>query len=141
MAIEFFFVRRDMIAEVIVDVLASEVDKVFDYKIPSSFADLTIGYRVLVPFGNRRIEGFVMAIKEESDLPSEKVKEILEVLDDYPVLLPEVIDLIYFMKDKLYLRLIDGIRLAVPSQVRNGTKEKFDKYLILKEELIKSDVV
>ena len=41
-----------MIAEVIVDVLSSNVDKVFDYNIPSSL-DVVVGDRVDVPFGPR----------------------------------------------------------------------------------------
>ena len=49
-----------MVAEVIVDVLSSEVDRVFDYSIPSSLSFITPGFRVLVPFGNRKIEGYVV---------------------------------------------------------------------------------
>ncbi|MDD4211748.1 MAG: hypothetical protein PHC46_05165, partial [Clostridia bacterium] len=45
-----------MIAEVIVDVKASEVDKIFDYNLPSHLK-VQVGSRVFVPFGTRRIEG------------------------------------------------------------------------------------
>ena len=51
--------KNKMIAEVIVDVMSSEVDRVFDYNIPSSLDDITVGFRVLVPFGNRKIEGYI----------------------------------------------------------------------------------
>lgn len=123
-----------MIAEIIVDVLSSEVDKVFDYEVPSSFENLTAGYRVIVPFGTRKLEGYVLSIKDTTDCPPDKLKSILEVCDPEPLILPEIIELIKFMKDKLYLRLIDGIRLAVPSQVRNGMNFKIEKNLVLNEE-------
>ena len=122
-----------MIAEIIVDVLSSEVDKVFDYNIPSSLCFLTPGYRVLVPFGNRKIEGYIISVKETTDCPKDKLKSILSVCDETPLILPEIIELIKFMKDKLYLRLLDGIRLAVPSQVRSNVNFKIEKNVILKD--------
>ena len=125
-----------MIAEVIVDVLSSEVDRVFDYDIPTSFSCLTAGFRVLVPFGNRKIEGYIVNIKETTDCPQVKLKSIISVLDNYPIIKPELIELIHFMKDKLYLRLLDGIRLAVPSQVRGNTKEKFERIVTLNDTLL-----
>ena len=123
-----------MIAEVIVDVLSSEVDRVFDYNIPSSLEYLTAGYRVLVPFGNRKIEGYIISIKSTTDCPEDKLKSIISVCDAKPLILPEIIELIKYMKEKLYLRLIDGIRLSVPSQVRSGVDYKVEKIVTLNDE-------
>ena len=53
-----------MIAEVIVDVANSEVDKIFDY---IAIPDVSIGDRVLVPFGRRTIEGYVINLKDKSN--------------------------------------------------------------------------
>ncbi len=120
-----------MIAEVIVDVMSSEVDRVFDYEIPSSLSDITIGYRVLVPFGNRKIEGYIVGIKETTDCPPNKLKSIIDKLDAYPVIIPELIELMHYMKSTLYLRLIDGIRLAVPTQIRSNIKDKVARNITL----------
>jgi len=125
-----------LIAEIIVDVMSSEVDRVFDYMIPSSLSDLDVGYRVSVPFGNRQIEGYVIAIKEKSDVPENKLKSVIKKLDDFPLIIPELIDLIWYMKKHLYLRLIDGIRLVVPSQVRTGVKDKTIRLIILNDEKV-----
>lgn len=122
-----------MIAEIIVDVMSSEVDRVFDYNIPSSLANLTIGYRVLVPFGGRKIEGFVVGVKEISDCPEDKLKSVISILDDYPVILPELIKLMHYMKNSLYLRLLDGIRLAVPTQIRSNVKDKIERVITLND--------
>ena len=46
-----------MIAEVIVDILNSNVDKIFDYIIPENL-ELKVGQRVLVPFANFSKEGY-----------------------------------------------------------------------------------
>ena len=118
-----------MFAEVIVDVMSSEVDRVFDYEIPSSLLDITKGYRVSVPFGNRKIEGYVVNIKNHSDCPKEKIKSIINKLDNFPIIKPELIDLMHHMKNNLYLRLLDGVRLAVPTQVRKDIKDKIDRII------------
>lgn len=123
-----------MIAEVIVDVMSSEVDRVFDYDIPSSLCDLTIGYRVLVPFGNRKIEGYVVGIKDSTDCPPDKLKSVISKLDNFPLIRQELINLMHYMKSSLYLRLIDGIRLAVPSQIRSNVKDKIERILVLNED-------
>ena len=120
-----------MIAEVIVDVMSSEIDRVFDYNIPSSLAYVSIGYRVLVPFGNRRIEGYIVNIKDSTDCPLDKLKSIISVQDDFPVIKPELISLMHYMKSNLYLRLLDGIRLAVPTQVRGDVKDKIERLVTL----------
>ena len=120
-----------MIAEVIVDVMSSEVDRVFDYNIPSSLLDITAGYRVQVPFGNRKIEGYIVSIKDSTDCPPDKLKDIICKLDEYPVIREELISLMHFMKERLYLRLIDGIRLAVPNQIRSNIKDKIERLIYL----------
>ena len=65
-----------MIAEVIVDITHSEVDRVFEYSI--SDCNALLGSRVLVPFGNKTIEGIVIKIKDNSTFPIEKIKPIID---------------------------------------------------------------
>lgn len=108
-----------MIAEVIVDVLNSEVDKVFEYIIPDDLC-VEIGHRLLVPFGNRSIEGYLLSIKEKSSFDSSKLKQIISVLDEKPLINNELMQLIRFMKEKYYLRYVDCFRLIIPSEIRNG---------------------
>lgn len=106
-----------MIFEVIVDISNSQVDKVFDYKGEDFFQ---IGQRVLVPFGNKEIEGFIVNVKESSTLPDEKLKNILMPLDSFVAISKEMLDLAHFMQSKYNLRLVDVLRLAIPSQMRGG---------------------
>ena len=54
-------------AEVIVDVANSNVDKIFDYRVPEGMV-LTAGQRVFVPFGRAQIDGIVIRLKAESVL-------------------------------------------------------------------------
>lgn len=119
-----------MIVEVIVDVLNSEVDKIFDYKLSTP---VQVGTRVLVPFGNRKIEGYILAIKENSTLTDDKLKTVISA-DTEPVLLPEMIKLIDFMVTEFNLRKIDAIRLMIPSGLRgNKVKQKIVNFAKVKD--------
>ncbi len=124
-----------MIYQVIVDISNSEVDKVFDY---SSAEPVEIGSRVLVPFGHREIEGFVIGTKEESH---HKTKEIIKVLDDFTAISKEMLGLAEFLKQS-NLRYIDSLRLFIPSKLRGGrVKALKKKYLSINREISKQDIL
>jgi primosomal protein N' (replication factor Y) len=113
-----------MIAEVIVEVSNAEVDKVFDYKIPNFLLEKDlVGYRVLVPFGPRKIEGYIINQKETTKVASDKLKEIIKLIDENQVILPEMISLMNFMTEKFHLKKVDVLRLFIPSEMR-GEKVK-----------------
>ena len=114
-----------MVAEVIVDISTSEVDKVFDYSLDGS-PDIRAGFRVLVPFGRMSVEGYVVGIKESSDYLG--LKPITKRLDDYPVISEEMLALMNFMTAKYHLRKVDVLRLFIPAQMRGGR----DKELVIK---------
>ena len=73
-----------MYAEVIIDIAAAEVDRIFDYDCGGF--DIKLGMRVSVPFGRMRAEGFVIGIKNSTDVPVEKLKSIASVLDKTPII-------------------------------------------------------
>lgn len=129
-----------MIAEVIVDISNGEVDRVFDYNVPSALV-LKRGMRVSVPFGRRNIEGYVMKLKESSDLPADKLKSIYSSLDEYAVITEEMFSLMLFMREKYRLRIIDVLRLFIPSQMRGGRVRELKKqYVGLRDEFVGVDV-
>ena len=57
-----------MIAKVIVDIPSKSVDFTFDYVIPKRLAAFVqVGVRVVVPFGPRTVQGYVMDIQSHPD--------------------------------------------------------------------------
>lgn len=104
------------IAEVIVDISNSQVDKIFDYQIDEWGK---IGMRVLVPFGNRVIQGFIINIKDSTSYDISKIKNVIRPIDEYEVILPELIELMKFMIYKYHLRLVDCLRLFIPAEMRS----------------------
>ncbi len=129
-----------MIAEVIVDITNSKLDKIFDYKIPSS--NFTCGSRVIVPFGNRKIEGYIINLKEKSDFDDSKLKYVLRVVDDIPVLSQEFLDLANYMHKKYHVSMASILRLFLPSEMRNGkVRQKNVRFAFLKENVILTDAI
>ncbi|MCM1367307.1 MAG: primosomal protein N' [Roseburia sp.] len=116
-----------MIARVIVDISASDVDRVFDY---SAADDIVRGARVSVPFGNRTVEGYVIDITEKTDVPPEKLKSVISALDDRPIISDEFLKLCDFMTARFHLRKIDVFRLLLPSKMRGGRIKALEKTII-----------
>lgn len=129
-----------MIAEVIVDITNSEVDKVFDYNIGE--LNVEIGSRVSVPFANRKIEGLVIGKKESSLLPKEKIKNIIEVLDDFTALTEESLHLVNYIANKYSVSKASAIRLFLPAEMRRGrVSEKQVEFLSLPEDVAFEELV
>ena len=86
-------------AEIIVDLSAGAVDRLFTYAVPEGM-EIGAGWQVEVPFGPRTLEGFVVSMKETCDLPPEKVRSVRRAVRDYPVILPELLDLAVWMHER-----------------------------------------
>lgn len=120
-----------MFAEVIIDQDTKALNKVFDYIVPEDM-HIQKGMRVFVPFGSRILQGFVVNIKELSNYPAEKTKSITSPVEDYAVIKPELLSLMYFMCEKYHLRLTSVLRLFIPAEMREGkVREVFEKECIL----------
>lgn len=74
-----------MIASVIVDIDAKQVNRSFDYTVPEHLEPVVkIGCRVRVVFGARIVAAFVVALKEKSEY-KKTLKPIGDVIDVFPV--------------------------------------------------------
>lgn len=104
-------------AEVIVDVANSNVDKIFDYKVPEGM-DLTAGQRVFVPFGRAQIDGIVIRLKAESVLEETKIREISASPDEYPLLTDEQLRLAEYVAAEYHSTMGFVLRLMYPSAMR-----------------------
>lgn len=126
-----------MIAKVIVDISASDVDRVFDY---TTIQGAVRGSRVTVPFGRQNVEGYVIDIVDSSDLPAEKVKSIASVLDDRPIISEEFLSLCDYMTERFHLRKIDAFRLFLPSKMRGGRIKALEKtFVSISQEYVDAD--
>ncbi|WP_078554770.1 primosomal protein N' [Alkalihalobacterium alkalicellulosilyticum] len=113
-----------MIAKVIVDIPTGQTDRFFDYLIPEKWeGTIEPGMRVVVPFGPRNIQGFVVAITEES-AQTMKLKEIKEILDVTPVLTEELLQLGHWLKETILCFLITAYQVMLPSAMRTTVNKQ-----------------
>ncbi|KGR73841.1 primosomal protein N' [Ureibacillus sinduriensis] len=120
------------VAQVIVDVAAYPVDRPFDYSVPAEMTQIIeIGSRVKVPFGPRNVLGFVVAIKNETDVPLEKIKPVSQLLDFEPVLTAEMLELAKWLKNETICYEIDALQVMLPSALR----AKYEKIVNLQTDI------
>lgn len=117
-----------MFAEVIVDISAGNVDKIFDYNIDGF--NVTEGYRVLVPFGKYNVEGFIIRVKDHTEYDISKVKSIIKPIDDFACITSEMISLMHEMCDIYHLKYIDVLRLFIPAEMRAGRVKSLSKKVL-----------
>ncbi|MBY7143686.1 primosomal protein N' [Virgibacillus sp. NKC19-3] len=111
------------IAKVIVDVPASSINQTFDYLIPEKFqAILTNGMRVIVPFGPRKVMGFVVGKVSESSF--DKLKEITDVLDLTPALTPELLNLGHWIANQTLSLYITSLQVMLPQVLKAQYKKE-----------------
>lgn len=130
-----------MVAEIIVNSTAKQLNKTYDYIIPKSIEkQIKVGSRVFVPFGRiKKQEGFVIDIKESSEFAT---REILEIEDS---ILPEdKINLAKLMARKYFCNISDCVKLMLPpgtstKNVDNRIKTKTANFVYLKEDVEKID--
>lgn len=106
-------------AGVIVDIRAEAVDRIFTYRIPSHL-QIEVGHRVLVPFGPRRLEGYVIRLSEAPDIPADRVRDILRVLDPEPVILSSLMELALWMRRTYHGLLSEALQFMLPPGARYG---------------------
>ena len=114
-----------MYAELIVDISHEAVDKSFTYRIPESMV-LHVGDPVLVPFGRGKRKGYVLSIKETTDYPEEKIREIRSLLEKEFSVEEELLGLALWMSEEYGSSLVQCLKTVLPvkKKVRKKTKEE-----------------
>ena len=116
------------VAKVIVDVPAQQTNKPFDYKIPTRLQHvLQQGMRVIVPFGPRKVQGFVIDIVSESEFP--KLREIIEPMDIQPILNKELLQLSDWLTEQTLCYKISAFQVMLPPAL----KAKYEKKIRIKD--------
>ncbi len=92
----------------------------FDYLPPTAGPVPLPGTRVRVQFGPRRQVGVVLSHATGSDLPAEKLRRCLEVLDEEPVLGDDELRLVRFTSDYYHHPIGEVVAAAMPALLRQG---------------------
>lgn len=123
-----------MYVSVLTQIGAKAVDQTFFYHVPKLLENnIKIGVRVRIPFGNMILDGFVLGISDNSSYNNSKIKDIINVIDEEPVLNKEMLLLGKYMSDNLLASLSSCYQVMLPkalkAEVKSNIKIKYDRYL------------
>ena len=127
-----------MVAEIIINSMAKQLNKTFDYIVPDNLINtVKIGNRVFVPFGskNSATEGYIIGLKKNSDFAN---KEILKIEDS--ILTEENIELAKLMSKRYFSNISECIKLMLPpgektTNLTNRIKDKKANFVYLKKDI------
>jgi primosomal protein N' (replication factor Y) (superfamily II helicase) len=115
--------KRDLLTTPVILRIALDTPlrRLFDY-LPArdSAVKVVPGMRVRVPFGRQRLVGVVHSVATTSDLPQEKLKPLLEVIDADPVIDAQVMQLLEWAAQYYHHPLGSVIAAALPRFAREG---------------------
>ena len=106
------------IAEVFVNLPIKSIAKAYSYRVPDALAFLREGWRVFVPFGGRRVEGFVLAVEEksEAELAGLKLKDIVSAVDEEAWFSPVMLREARWLAEFYLCSLAETMRLFMPGK-------------------------
>ena len=98
--------------------LPTPLRQLFDYRNPGH--PMSPGMRVRVPFGRQRLVGVVMATAETTDVPAERLKAVLQPLDDRPVFDAGLLELLRWAAGYYHHPIGEVVAAALPKALRLG---------------------
>ncbi len=132
--------------EVLIERKAQSLNRPFSYAYNGT-KSVEKGFRVLIPFNNKDIVGYVLNVEETSNTLEELEKEkgfkisyIKDVLDDKPLLNEELMNLAKRISDYYLAPLISVLQTMLPKSLKpslsslHGPKIAYDLYLHLEDD-------
>ncbi|MES2624123.1 MAG: primosomal protein N' [Pseudomonadota bacterium] len=98
----------------------SPLRQCFDYLPPANVPLPVPGTRVRVPFRNQTLTGLVISTSCDTSFAPEKIKTVLEVLDDEPLLDQSMLDLHRWASTYYLFPLGMTLQTSLPQAVREG---------------------
>ncbi|HEX8755324.1 MAG TPA: primosomal protein N' [Steroidobacteraceae bacterium] len=103
--------------------LPTPVRRLFDYR--AELPDpppggIEPGMRVRVPFGSRRLEGVVMEVGHTSEIPDDRLKSVLELLDSRPLIDATTLSLLRWAAEYYHHPIGEVLAAALPKALRLG---------------------
>ena len=105
------------------------VSGIFDYSVPESlFGKVGIGHLVIAPFGKQTVQGVIFRFIDQPSVP--EVREIIELVDDLPVMTQAQISLAEALAEATFSSLASIVSLFLPA----GLSQEADTLFAIREQ-------
>lgn len=127
-------------ADVFVNIPVKSIAKAYTYRVPDVLSHVGAGWRVFVPFGGRKVEGFVLSVAE-TDGGDIALKDILAAVDDEAWFTEEMIAAARWLSEFYLCSLAEMMRLFMPGKsglkisVSYAPREEAREHVLLGMEL------
>ena len=121
-----------MYAEILVEYSNKSIDKTFTYIVPDNLVDtIKVGMKVLVPFGNKTINGIVLKLKKTYS-EEYQLKSIKDIENEEFILNKELLSLGKYLSEKTLCSKIKAYQTMLPSSLKvKNQKHSYDKYEVI----------
>ena len=115
----------------VVEVIAlSGFDKALAYAVPPTCQELLqVGSLVRIPLRRRSELGVVTRFGTDQAVPPGKLKMLFEVVQPYPVLRPDLMELFYWAQNYYAATPETILETMIPAAIRKGMKPKTRRYI------------
>ncbi len=101
---------------------ATGLSKILSYRVPEEFRDkVTLGTRVLVPLGKRRVTGYIVGT---DGTYKGELRDVIEVLDSEPLFDADSLRFFEFLSSYYFAPLGEVIRKALPAGLNVESKKR-----------------
>ena len=111
-------------AKVIVDISQEKLDKTFEYRIPPYLTQrIAVGMQVYIPFGSRRITGYVVELSDEAEYDEDKLKNIAGIVTDSVPIESHLIALAGWMREHYGGTMNQALKMVLPIKEKKKAVE------------------
>ena len=112
-------------ANIIVDISHEKLDKTFQYRIPEELREsIRPGMQVYIPFGNRKLTGYVVELTEEAEIEESRMKDIVEAVKGSVPIESQLIALAGWMKQNYGGTMNHALKTVIPVKQKSRAVEK-----------------
>ena len=106
------------VADVYINIPVKSIWRAFTYAVPDTLPEIAAGWRVFVPFGKRRIEGFVIAVRpyDEDRDGGHALRTIIEAVDAEAWFTPELLAAAQELAEFYLCSAAEMMRLFMPGK-------------------------
>lgn len=103
-------------------VLGLPIKGPFTYEVPDNLVnEIAVGKRAWVPFGNRKLIGYVIGLADSTNFKN--TKPIYSVIDEEPVLSEDLLETAKWISEYYFCSWGEAIEAALPPALKKGKKD------------------
>ncbi|WP_326909276.1 primosomal protein N' [Sedimentibacter sp. MB31-C6] len=111
----------NLFAQVIINNNSKSTDQIYTYGVINELENkVQTGKRVTVNFGRNKhiVDALVISTSGVCNIPLNKIKPIIDVIDDKPIIKEEMIKLAFWIRERYICKYSDAIRLMIPAMIK-----------------------